>query len=118
MMISPSRNSADGPAYPPSLRSDVIDDCSQRGYIVVIVLFESIPVWFFAVEERSCVLAPDHKSIDGRVLIFKPECIRYDVQFMPIEGPEEFLLGSYPEVVCSLQMVDSLSDAVFVESST
>lgn len=118
MMISLSRNSADGPAYPPSLRSDVIDDCSQRGYIVVIVLFESIPVWFFAVEEISRVLAPDHKSIDGRVLIFKAECARYDVQFMPIEGPEEFLLGSNPEIVCSIQMVDPLSDAVFVESST
>ena len=118
MVISPSRNSADDPAYLPSLRSDMIDDCSQRGYIVDIVLFESIPVWFFAVEEISRVLAPDHKSIDGRVLIFKAECARYDVQFMTIEGPEEFLLGSNPEVVCSVQMVDSLSNTVFVESST
>jgi hypothetical protein len=83
----------------------VIDDCSQRGYIVVIVLFESIPVWFFAVEEISRVLAPDYKSIDGWILILKAECARYDVQFMPIEGPEEFLLGSYPEVVCSLPSV-------------
>ena len=80
----------------------MIDDCSQRGYIVDIVLFESIPVWFFAVEEISCVLAPDHKSIDGRVLIFKAECARYDVQFMPIEWPEEFLLCSYSKVMCSL----------------
>jgi len=96
----------------------VIDDCSQCGYIVVIVLFESIPVWFFAVEEISCVLAPDHKSIDGRVLILKAECARYDIQFMLIEGTEEFLLGSNPEVVRSLQMVDPLSNAVFVESAT
>ncbi len=96
----------------------MIDDCSLRGYIVVIVLFESIPVWFFALEEIPCVLAPDHESSDGRVLIFKTECACYDVQFMSIEEPEEFLLCSYPEVVCSLQMVDPLSDAVFVESST
>jgi hypothetical protein len=101
-----------------NLRSDVIDDCFQRSYIADIVLFESIPVWFFAIEEISRVLAPDHKSGDGRVLIFKAECARYDVQFMPIEGPEEFLSGSNPEVVCSLQMIDPLSDAVFVESST
>jgi hypothetical protein len=118
MVISPSRNSADGPAYPPSLRSDVVDDCSQRGYIVSIVLFESIPVWFFAVEEISRVLAPDHKSIDGRVLIFKSERTRYAIQFMPIEGHEEFLLCSYPEIVCSLQVVDLLSDTACFESST
>jgi hypothetical protein len=84
----------------------VIDDCSQRGYIVVIVLFESIPVWFFAVEEISRVLAPDHKSIDGWVLIFKSERTRYATQFMPIEGHEEFLLCSYPEIVCSLKYID------------
>jgi len=96
----------------------VIDDYSQRGYIVVIVLFESIPVWFFAVEEISRVLAPDHKPIHGWILIFKSERARYDVQFMPIEAPEEFLLGSNPEIVCSIQMVDPLSDAVFVESPT
>jgi hypothetical protein len=93
----------------------VIDDCFQCGYIVDIVLFESIPVWFFAVEEISRVLAPDHKSIDGRVLIFKAECARYDVQFIPIERLKEFLLGSYPEIVCSLWMVVPLSDTVFVE---
>ncbi len=80
------------------------------------MLFESIPVWFFAIEEVSRVLAPDLKSIDGRVLIFKLERTRYDIQFVPIKGSEEFLLCSYPEIVCALQMVDSLSDAVFFES--
>jgi len=37
---------------------------------------------------------------------------------MPIEGAEEFLLYGYPEVVCSLQMIDSFSNRVFFESST
>lgn len=43
----------------------MVDDCSQGGYVVVIVLYESIPIRVFAVEEISRVLAPEHEAIDG-----------------------------------------------------